>query len=606
MTDSTMILAGLALLAAVLAYCVGRYLTGSRPGAPVADSSAVELARLQERERLQGNEIINLEAQVQSFRNEFARQNTELAAVREKAAGDQERISALDRELAREREIGATAQTRLDAAVVEAAREKDTLQASLGEESRKRAEAERSEKELRGQIERAGNHLTDRDALIQELRMQNDGVRQQLAGKESDLAAASEREAGWLRTIAERDEQLKGLQESLKSEFENMANRVLNATANELSAKSQESLAAILDPLKNQITQFQQKVETTHVEDTSQRATIVEQIRQVAQTGQDLGIQAENLTKALKGDSQLRGRWGEVRLERILEQSGLERGREFVVQGGDFNLKGEDGGSLRPDVIVLLPENRQLVIDSKLSLVHYLEYESAEDDDARAVALKRLIASVRAHADSLAGKRYQSSEGLNSHDLVMMFIPIEGVAALVLTHDKELSVYCWSRKVVMVSPSTLFMNMQTVASIWRYERQNENAQIIAQQAGQLFDKLAGFVSDLNDVSAKIQAAADAHGEAMKKLATGKGNALSRSQKLKSLGVTSKKEFPVVVLGGEKHIVDADDEQQVALPGTAAPKLLEQLPDDMRVQEQRPMRGHGALDQGIMSQPGSME
>jgi DNA recombination protein RmuC len=216
---------------------------------------------------------------------------------------------------------------------------------------------------------------------------------------------------------------------------------------------------------------------------------------------------------------------------------------------------------LRPDVIVLLPEDRHLIIDSKLSLVNYYDYEAADSEEVRAVALKKLIGSVRAHADSLASKRYQSSHGLNAHDLVLMFVPIEGVAAVVLKHDNDLYAYTWSRKVVLVSPSTLFMTMQTVASIWRYERQNENAHAIAVQAGQLYDKLVGFVVDLNDVSQKIQAAADSHGAAMNKLSLGRGNALSRAEKLKTLGVSPKKDFPAVLLGVDKHVIEADDDEQ---------------------------------------------
>ena len=524
MTDSMMIFVSLALVAAAAAFVAGRYLAAasSRAPAPGSEISAVELARLQERERLLGSQIVTLGAEVEALRKDYLRQNEELGTARERAAGSEERITGLT-----------------------------------------------------GQIERAGKHLTERDLTIEQLRAQTDDIRRQLGGKDSELAAAAERQAAQQRMIADRDEQLKGLQDRLKTEFENMANKILAATASDLSTRSQESLAAILEPLKARLAEFQQKVEATHIEDTKERATIAEQIRQVAQAGQSIGAQAENLTRALKGDSQLRGRWGEVRLERILEQAGLERGREFVVQGGDFNLKDEDGGSLRPDVIVLLPENRQLVIDSKLSLVHYLEYEAAEDDDSRAAALRRLIASVRGHAESLGSKRYQMSEGLNAHDLVLMFVPIEGVAALVLKNDDDLYSWCWGRRVVMVSPSTLFMSMQTVASIWRYEHQNENAQVIAQQAGQLFDKLAGLVGDLNEVSQKLQSATDAHAEAMKKLATGKGNALGRAQKLKTLGVASKKELPVVIAGSEKYIAEPDeDEEPPALGETVASRLLE--------------------------------
>jgi DNA recombination protein RmuC len=522
MSDASMIFLALALVAAVAAFLLGRSLAGAR--APASGSSAVELAKFQERERLLGSQIVNLEAQIQTLRNEFARSNEELAAAREKVAGSDERVAG-----------------------------------------------------LAGQIERAGQHIGERDAVIDTLRVRADALRQTLGEKESELAAATERQAGLQHLIAERDEQLKGVQERLKTEFENIANRILAATANDLSAKSQDSLAAILEPLKERIAEFQQKVEATHIEDTRERATIAEQIRQIELAGRSLGEQAENLTKALKGDSQLRGQWAEFGLERILEQAGLERGRDFVNQGGDFNLKGEDGNSLRPDVIVLLPENRHLVIDSKLSYVDYIEYELAADDELRTSALKKLIASVRAHAEDLAGKHYQSAAGLNAHELVLMFIPIEGVAAVVQKNDNNLYDWCWRRKIVMVSPSTLFMTMKTVASIWRYERQNEKAQDIAQQAGQLYDKLAGLVDDLNNVSQKLQSAADAHAEAMKKLSTGRGNALGRAQRLKALGVQSRKEIPVVLLGSEKHVVGADDaEEEDAL--AAAPRLLEEAPE----------------------------
>jgi DNA recombination protein RmuC len=527
MTDSMIIFLGLALVAAVVAFVAGRYLSGSaaRAPAPGSEISAVELARLQERERLLGSQIINLGAQVETLRNDYLRQNEELAAARERAAGSEERITGLT-----------------------------------------------------GQVERAGIHISERDRTIGQLRTQADDIRQQLAGKDSELAGAAERQTALQRMIADRDEQLKGLQERLRTEFENMANKILAATASDLSAKSHESLAAILDPLKTQISQFQQKVETVHTAETQQRATIAERIQQVAMAGQSIGIQAENLTKALKGDSQLRGQWAEFGLERILEQAGLERGRDFVSQGGDFNLKGEDGNNLRPDVIVLLPENRHVVIDSKLSFVDYVEYEVATDEEMRTFALKKLIASVRAHAEDLAGKHYQSAAGLNSHELVLMFIPIEGVAAVVQKNDNGLFDWCWKRKIVMVSPSSLFMTMKTVASIWRYEQQNEKAQDIAQQAGQLYDKLVGFVDELNNVSQKIQAASDAHCEAMKKLATGKGNALGRAQRLKTLGVALKKDLPVVLLGGEKHVVEADDDvEPAAPPEQAMPRLLERWP-----------------------------
>ena len=544
-----------ALLVVAAVFVAGRY-TGLRRQGSGSDqdiSAALENARLQERERL---------------RTEHA---SELSAVRQKLATTEEAHSGLERALAREKEVSDQAKSKLEGDLTELNKQKDALVSQLSAESQRLAASDTLATQLKGQISRADAHISDRDTTIGTLTEQLEALRTALASKDSDLAVIAERETGLKRTIVERDQQLLGLQDQLKAEFENIANKVLANSTEQLTLKSQESLAPILDPLRAKITEFQTKVETTHLEDTRQRATLEAQIRQVAATNTSIGQQAENLTKALKGDSQLRGRWGEVRLERILENSGLVRDREFVVQGGDFNMKSEEGGSQRPDVIILLPEDRHLVIDSKVSLVDYLDYVQAETDEARASCIKKLLNSVRGHIDGLAGKNYQHADAINSHDLVLMFVPIEGVAALVLQHDDGIFEYAWARKIVVVSPSTLFMTMQTVASIWRYERQSANAQAIADQAAQLYDKLAAVVVDLNDVTDKIQKAADSHQEAMKKLSTGRGNALGRAQKLRALGVSPKKDMPVILLSGEKHSVEADDDEPI--PGSETTRLI---------------------------------
>jgi DNA recombination protein RmuC len=250
-----------------------------------------------------------------------------------------------------------------------------------------------------------------------------------------------------------------------------------------------------------------------------------------------------------------------VRLERILESSGLIRNKEFVVQGEGLNIKSEDGSSQRPDVVILLPENRHFIIDSKVSLVSYLEYEAATDENDKAAKLKNVLTSVKGHIDGLASKKYQYAEAINSHDLVFMFVPIEGVASLLLQNDDSLYDYAWKKKIVLVSPSTLFMVMQTVSSIWRYERQSENALQIADQAGLLYDKLVGAVESFNQVASHLSSASDAHSEAMKKLASGRGNALQKAEKLKILGATSKKSLPSILISGEKIAIETDDDHE---------------------------------------------
>lgn len=535
-----------------------------------SSNESVEIARLQERERNLGDELGRQREAAEAATTQLSALQKEHADAREKLAAAEERVVNTQQTLSSERDGHTSAMKVLseELAAVKNAREK--LQLSLTEESQKVSASTQMEIELRDRIARAEGYIAEREAKIAALEASLGELRNHLSTSESDLAVGVEREAALNRSLAERDEQLKGLQERLKIEFENIATNVLKVATGQLSDQSEKSMINVLEPLKAQIIEFKQKVEITHVEDTKQRSALEAHIKQVAQTNQDIGLQAEALTKALKGDSQLRGRWGEVRLERILENSGLQRGREFVVQGGDFNIKNDEGGSQRPDVIILLPENRHFVIDSKVSLVDYLDYERAENEEARTSALKRLLASCRSHIDNLAGKKYQHADAINSHDLVFMFMPIEGVAALALQNDDGMFEYAWSRKIVMVSPSTLFMAMQTVSSIWRYERQSENALAIASQAGQLYDKLVGFVDDLNEVSQKIHVAANAHNEAMKKLSSGKGNALSRAQKLKALGVTSKKSLPTVNVDGEKHIIQDDDEDYEQVDTAALP------------------------------------
>jgi DNA recombination protein RmuC len=540
----------------------------------------VAFARLQEREKFLLDQLEKLKAQAGEHEASSAGQVAALAGAKERLAANEEKIGGLEREILRERELANALQTRLENEGAEERVVKDELQGELAEQSKKLAAAERLEVELRGQIKRAGDHLTERDALIATLRSGLEDLRTAVASRDSDLAAIREREASLTRTIAERDEQLKGLQDQLKIEFENIANKVLSTATGQLSEKSQESLTTILEPLRTRIAEFQQKVEAAHLEDSQQRSVLGEQIRQAAQANQSIGQQAENLTKALKGESQVRGRWGENKLELILEKSGLVRGRDFVVQGGAFNIRNEEGGSQRPDVIVMLPENRHLIIDSKVSLIDYLSYEAAESDEAREECLQNLIASVRGHIDDLGSKNYQHAEALNAHEFVLMFVPIESVFSLVTNSDRTLREYAWKRGITLVSESALFVTMETIASVWRFQRQNENAREIADRAGQLFDKLAAIVGDLNDVHEKIQAAARAHNEAMKKLATGKGNALSRAQQLKGLGVSSKKEIPPVLVGADRLVVvESDDSVDLPQALVSPPRMLEKPVDD---------------------------
>jgi DNA recombination protein RmuC len=252
-------------------------------------------------------------------------------------------------------------------------------------------------------------------------------------------------------------------------------------------------------------------------------------------------------------------------LERILEAAGLAEGREYITQGRGLGLKTEAGGAQKPDIIVMLPEGRTMIVDSKVPLTSYERLIAAKEESERAICADQFVRDVKGHIDELAGRRYQENEKLQAHDCVLMFVPIEGALAGALTREPELFVYAWDRRVVLVGPPTLLMTMRTVASIWRYEQQGQNAQAIASLAGDLCDKVSARLTDLNEVATKIQGALGAHSEAVKRLSTGKGNALSIGQRIRDLGVKTRKPMPAMLVDGLPVAATTEefDEERVA-------------------------------------------
>jgi DNA recombination protein RmuC len=382
----------------------------------------------------------------------------------------------------------------------------------------------------------------------------------------ADVARLTEREKALSEKVAEQTALLAEQQKQLTSEFENIANRILRANAAELSDNSQKALAAVLNPLRERIQDFQKKVETVYDSETREVLSLKEQIRLIVETSSAIGTQADGLAKALRGDSQLRGRWGELALERILEAAGLAEGREYVSQGRGLGLKSGSGGAQKPDIVVMLPEGRTMIVDSKVPLTGYERLIAAGDDAERAASGDRLVRDVKGHIDGLAGKRYQENAKLAAHDCVLMFVPIEGALAAALTKDPDLFTYAWDRSVVLVGPPTLLMTMRTVASIWRYEQQGQNAQEIARLAGDLCDKVSLSLGDLNTVAEKMHAALAAHNEAVKRLSTGKGNALSVGERMRSLGVKTRRPMPPTLVDG---VAIAPEPEELAEAACAA-------------------------------------
>jgi DNA recombination protein RmuC len=294
---------------------------------------------------------------------------------------------------------------------------------------------------------------------------------------------------------------------------------------------------------------FQKRVETTYETEAREVLSLKEQIKLIIETSQAVGTQADGLAKALRGDSQLLGRWGELALERILEAAGLSEGREYISQGRGLGLRSDSGGVQKPDIVVMLPEQRTMIIDSKVPLTGYERLIGAKQEAEQVSVGEQFVRDVKGHVDGLASKRYQDNEKLVAHDCVLMFVPIEGALAAALTREPELFTYAWDRRVVLVGPSTLLMTMRTVASIWRYELQGQNAQEIARLAGELCDKVGASLADLNGVAEKINAALNAHNDAVKRLATGRGNALSIGDRIRALGVKTRRPIPTMLVDG---------------------------------------------------------
>lgn len=352
--------------------------------------------------------------------------------------------------------------------------------------------------------------------------------------------------------LLEQKSEIEELQQKFTKEFENLANRIFDEKGKKLTEQNKEKLSEILNPLKEKISEFEKKVEESSKESIKGHSSLKEQLEMLRQMNQQITQEAKNLTEALKGQTKTQGNWGEFILESILEKSGLVKGREYSVQESMIT---ESGKRYQPDVIINLPENKSIIIDSKVSLIAYERYISSEDENERAKALRDHILSIRSHLKNLSSKNYQSLYNLNSLDFVLMFMPIEPAFALAVQNDANLFNDAFEMNIVIVSPSTLLATLRTIASIWRQENQNRNALEIAKQAGALYDKFVNFYNDLLDVGKKLDAAKDSYEEAMKKVHDGRGNLIAGIERMKQLGAKASKSIPPTALN--RALTDED-------------------------------------------------
>jgi len=343
---------------------------------------------------------------------------------------------------------------------------------------------------------------------------------------------------------SEKLELLTAARVELSNQFKTLANDILEEKTKRFTEQNQTNLSQLLTPLAEKIKSFQQKVEEVYVQEGKDRSALSEQVRLLMGLNQQLSTDTSNLTRALTTSAKAQGDLGEMILEKILESSGLRKDEEYFVQN---SFRNDESRQVRPDVIVRLPENKHLVIDSKVSLTAYNEYVNAETDEARKAALARHMESVRKHIKELAEKNYQSLHQLQSIDFVCMFVPIEGAFMAAISNDAELWGSSYERNVLLVSPSTLLFVVRTVAHLWRQERQKQNVQDIVNRGAELYDKLVGFVDDLKSIGDRLEQAKTSYGLALNKLSNGKGNVIRQAEMLKALGVKPKKNLPTDLL-----------------------------------------------------------
>lgn len=456
---------------------------------------------------------------------------------------------------------------RARAAAVEAALRREPEIVALREQ---RESAERSAADFRAQAERlereralaeqqahsavgvAGERKAEIEQLARQLaetRHAHDEARERVLAVSRELSALQAGSREQAQAAADKLVLLERAEQRLRESFQNLAHQILDAKAERFREQNAEHLGGLLDPLKLQLQEFRETVTRTHALEQRERGMLAQQIHSLRELNQQISQDAVNLTRALKGDSRTQGAWGELVLERLLETAGLQAGREYDTQ---TSLHGEDGARQRPDVIVRLPDDKDIVIDAKVTLVAWERFVSADDDAQRVLALRDHIASLRRHIDGLSGKDYSGLEGLRTLDFVLLFIPIEGAFIEAVRADDALYGYALAKNISLVSPSTLLATLRTVAHLWRLERRNVNATEMARVAARLHDNFALLVDELENVGSQLDKAQRAHSSALRRLTEGgKGSVLLQVQSLAEMGAPVKKALPA-------RLVDAAD------------------------------------------------
>jgi len=382
---------------------------------------------------------------------------------------------------------------------------------------------------------------------LQKLEEDAAGLRKQLEDKQKQITelvrqnSILETQHNFLKQKLENQKaELENMQEKLTITFRNLANDILEEKAKRFTEQNKVNLDEILKPLGEKIKEFEKKVEETYDKEAQQRFSLKEEVKRLAEMNQLLSEEARNLARALKGDTKTQGNWGEMILESILEKSGLVRDQQYWIQP---TFTSAEGNRLRPDVVILYPGKRSIVVDSKVSLTAYERYVSAETEEERQAALREHIISVRKHIDELSKKQYQNIPELHTLDFVMLFIPVEPAYLLLMQHEAGIWNEAYDKRILLISPTNLIAALKMIESIWRQEKQNQNAEEIARVGGELYDQLNRFVDELIELGKKLKAAQEHYQNSMQRLSEGRGNLIRRAEKLKMLGARTSKSFP---------------------------------------------------------------
>jgi len=397
------------------------------------------------------------------------------------------------------------------------------------------------------ELQKQQNDFNSKITELQQILLKTETVREDIRSEKdllsTELARRNTEYENLQNLYQKREAEVEDRQQQLRKDFELLATKILDEKSEKFTLQNKENIKNILSPLQEKIMVFEKKVDDTQKESISMHSALKEQLLGLKDLNQQMTKEATNLTKALKGDSKMQGNWGELVLERVLEKSGLEKDREYFVQQS-FTLA--DGSRVLPDVVLNLPNNKKMIIDSKVSLVAYERYVNAEEDE-RPLLLKSHIMSIRKHVDQLSDKNYQDLYDIESPDFVLLFIPIEPAFAIAINEDNSLYNKAFEKNIVIVTPSTLLATLRTIDTMWNNEKQQRNAIEIARQAGALYDKFEGLVKDLTGVGKKIDDAKKDYSSAMNKLVEGRGNLITSVEKLKRMGAKAKKSLPERIL-----------------------------------------------------------